>query len=123
MFVAFFGIVGVFRKFFFYLLKNKPIVVPVLIYWFTKLCGTKSQQQGIESIKSKKQTFAVLLGKKKSKIYHYILIITAFSLVLLINAGDIIYFYRFAFFNVPRSANVCKNKNAQDLDGELKKLP
>ena len=49
----------------------------------------------IESdIKSKKQTFAVLLGKKKSKIYHYILIITAFiSLIfLLINAGDIIYF-------------------------------
>ena len=115
---------------FFYLLKKlNYLAIPGSLYIGSLSCAVLNlnNMRDIENdIKSKKQTFAVLLGKKKSKIYHYILIITAFiSLIfLLINAGDIIYFLSVLPFLMclMNMLNVYKNKNAQDLDGELKKV-
>lgn len=125
----FFGIVGVFGSFFLFTQEINLLTVPGSLYIGSLSCAVLNlnNMRDIESdIKSKKQTFAVLLGKKKSKIYHYILIITAFiSLIfLLINAGDIIYFLSVLPFLMclMNMLNVYKNKNAQDLDGELKKV-
>ena len=125
----FFGIVGVFGSFFLFTQEINLLTVPGSLYIGSLSCAVLNlnNMRDIESdIKSKKQTFAVLLGKKKSKIYHYILIITAFiSLIfLLINAGDIIYFLSVLPFLIclMNMLNVYKNKNAQDLDGELKKV-
>tara|TARA_B100000683_G_C12461808_1_gene544425 strand:- start:767 stop:1597 length:831 start_codon:yes stop_codon:yes gene_type:complete len=125
----FFGIVGVFGSFFLFTQEINLLTVPGSIYIGSLSCAVLNlnNMRDIENdIKSKKQTFAVLLGKKKSKIYHYILIITAFiSLIfLLINAGDIIYFLSVLPFLMclMNMLNVYKNKNAQDLDGELKKV-
>ena len=125
----FFGIVGVFGSFFLFTQEINLLTVPGSLYIGSLSCAVLNlnNMRDIENdIKSKKQTFAVLLGKKKSKIYHYILIITAFiSLIfLLINAGDIIYFLSVLPFLMclMNMLNVYKNKNAQDLDGELKKV-
>ena len=125
----FFGIVGVFGSFFLFTQEINLLTVPGSLYIGSLSCAVLNlnNMRDIESdIKSKKRTFAVLLGKKKSKIYHYILIITAFiSLIfLLINAGDIIYFLSVLPFLMclMNMLNVYKNKNAQDLDGELKKV-
>ena len=125
----FFGIVGVFGSFFLFTQEINLLTVPGSLYIGSLSCAVLNlnNMRDIESdIKSKKQTFAVLLGKKKSKVYHYILIITAFiSLIfLLINAGDIIYFLSVLPFLMclMNMLNVYKNKNAQDLDGELKKV-
>ena len=125
----FFGIVGVFGSFFLFTQEINILAVPGSLYIGSLSCAVLNlnNMRDIENdIKSKKQTFAVLLGKKKSKIYHYILIITAFiSLIfLLINSGNIIYFlsvlpFLMCLMNI---LNVYKNKNAQDLDGELKKV-
>ena len=125
----FFGIVGVFGSFFLFTQEINLLTIPGSLYIGSLSCAVLNlnNMRDIENdIKSKKQTFAVLLGKKKSKIYHYILIITAFiSLIfLLINAGDIIYFLSVLPFLMclMNMLNVYKNKNAQDLDGELKKV-
>ena len=125
----FFGIVGVFGSFYLFTQEINLLAVPGSLYIGSLSCAVLNlnNMRDIENdIKSKKQTFAVLLGKKKSKIYHYILIITAFiSLIfLLINAGDIIYFLSVLPFLMclMNMLNVYKNKNAQDLDGELKKV-
>ena len=125
----FFGIVGVFGSFFLFTKEINLLAVPGSLYIGSLSCAVLNlnNMRDIENdIKAKKQTFAVLLGKKKSKIYHYILIITAFlSLIfLLINAGDNVYFlsvlpFLMCLMNI---LNVYKNKNAQDLDGELKKV-
>ena len=125
----FFGIVGVFGSFFLFTQEINLLTVPGSLYIGSLSCAVLNlnNMRDIENdIKSKKQTFAVLLGKKKSKIYHYILIITAFIslILLLINAGDIIYFLSVLPFLMclMNMLNVYKNKNAQDLDGELKKV-
>ena len=77
-------------------------------------------------IKSNKQTFAVLLGQNKSKIYHYFLIIIAFiSLIfLLINSGSKLYYFSVLPFVICliNILSVYKNKDPQDFDGELKKV-
>ncbi len=125
----FFGIVGVFGSFFLFTQEINLLAIPGSLYIGSLSCAVLNlnNMRDIENdIKSKKQTFAVLLGKKKSKIYHYILIITAFiSLIfLLIDAGDNIYFFAVLPFLMCllNMRNVYKNKNAQDLDGELKKV-
>lgn len=125
----FFGIVGVFGSFFLFTQEINLLAVPGSLYIGSLSCAVLNlnNMRDIENdIKFKKQTFAVLLGKKKSKIYHYILIITAFiSLIfLLFNAGDNIYFLSVLPFLMclMNMLNVYKNKNEQDLDGELKKV-
>ena len=125
----FFGIVGVFGSFYLFTQEINLLAVPGSLYIGSLSCAVLNlnNMRDIENdIKSKKQTFAVLLGNKKSKIYHYFLIITAFIslIILLFNAGDNIYFLSVLPFLMclMNMLNVYKNKNAQDLDGELKKV-
>ena len=125
----FFGIVGVFGSFYLFTKEINLLAVPGSLYIGSLSCAVLNlnNMRDIENdIKSKKQTFAVLLGNKKSKIYHYFLIITAFIslIILLFNAGDNIYFLSVLPFLMclMNMLNVYKNKNAQDLDGELKKV-
>jgi len=77
--------------------------------------------------KSNKITLAVKLGKKKSKNYHYALVLGA---ILLSSLYGILYYtspYNIVFFVayiplVLHMNRVRKNKNPKDFDPELKKL-
>ena len=125
----FFGIVGVFGSFFLFTQEINILAVPGSLYIGSLSCAVLNlnNMRDIENdIKSNKQTFAVLLGQKKSKIYHYFLITTAFiSLIfLLINSGSKLYYLSVLPFVICliNILSVYKNKNPQDLDGELKKV-
>ena len=125
----FFGIVGVFGSFFLFTQEINLLAVPGSIYIGSLSCAVLNlnNMRDIENdIKSNKQTFAVLLGQNKSKIYHYFLIIIAFiSLIfLLINSGSKLYYLSVLPFVICliNIFSVYKNKNPQDLDGELKKV-
>lgn len=125
----FFGIVGVFGSFFLFTKEINLLAVPGSLYVGSLSCAVLNlnNMRDIENdIKSNKQTFAVLLGQNKSKIYHYFLIITAFmSLIfLLFNSGSRLYYLSVLPFTICliNIFNVFKNKNPQDLDGELKKV-
>ncbi|MEC8514800.1 MAG: 1,4-dihydroxy-2-naphthoate octaprenyltransferase, partial [Bacteroidota bacterium] len=125
----FFGIVGVFGSFFLFTQEINILAVPGSLYIGSLSCAVLNlnNMRDIENdIKSNKQTFAALLGQKKSKIYHYFLIITAFiSLIfLLISSGSKLYYLSILPFIICliNILSVYKNKNPQDLDGELKKV-
>ena len=125
----FFGIVGVFGSFFLFTQEINILAVPGSLYIGSLSCAVLNlnNMRDIENdIKTNKQTFAVLLGQKKSKIYHYFLIITAFiSLIfLLISSGNKLYYLSILPFVICliNILSVYKNKNPQDLDGELKKV-
>ena len=125
----FFGIVGVFGSFFLFTMEINLLAVPGSLYIGSLSCAVLNlnNMRDIENdMKSNKQTFAVLLGQNKSKIYHYFLIIIAFiSLIfLLINSGSKLYYFSFLPFVICliNVLSVYKNKNPQDLDGELKKV-
>ena len=125
----FFGIVGVFGSFFLFTQEINLLAVPGSIYIGSLSCAVLNlnNMRDIENdMKSNKQTFAVLLGQNKSKIYHYFLIIIAFiSLIfLLINSGSKLYYLSVLPFVICliNIFSVYKNKNPQDLDGELKKV-
>ena len=125
----FFGIVGVFGSFFLFTMEINLLAVPGSLYIGSLSCAVLNlnNMRDIENdMKSNKQTFAVLLGQNKSKIYHYFLIIIAFiSLIfLLINSGSKLYYLSVLPFVICliNIFSVYKNKNPQDLDGELKKV-
>ena len=125
----FFGIVGVFGSFFLFTMEINLLAVPGSLYIGSLSCAVLNlnNMRDIENdMKSNKQTFAVLLGQNKSKIYHYFLIVMAFiSLIfLLINSGSKLYYLSVLPFVICliNIFSVYKNKNPQDLDGELKKV-
>ena len=125
----FFGIVGVFGSFFLFTQEINLLAVPGSIYIGSLSCAVLNlnNMRDIENdIKSNKQTFAVLLGQNKSKIYHYFLIVMAFiSLIfLLINSGSKLYYFSVLPFVICliNILSVYKNKDPQDFDGELKKV-
>ena len=125
----FFGIVGVFGSFFLFTMEINLLAVPGSLYIGSLSCAVLNlnNMRDIENdMKSNKQTFAVLLGQNKSKIYHYFLIIIAFiSLIfLLINSGSKLYYFSVLPFVICliNILSVYKNKKPQDLDGELKKV-
>ena len=125
----FFGIVGVFGSFFLFTLEINLLAVPGSLYIGSLSCAVLNlnNMRDIENdMKSNKQTFAVLLGQNKSKIYHYFLIIIAFiSLIfLLINSGSKLYYFSVLPFVICliNILSVYKNKDPQDFDGELKKV-
>ena len=125
----FFGIVGVFGSFFLFTMEINLLAVPGSLYIGSLSCAVLNlnNMRDIENdMKSNKQTFAVLLGQNKSKIYHYFLIIIAFiSLIfLLINSGSKLYYFSVLPFVICliNILSVYKNKDPQDFDGELKKV-
>ena len=125
----FFGIVGVFGSFFLFTQEINLLAVPGSLYIGSLSCAVLNlnNMRDIENdMKSNKQTFAVLLGQNKSKIYHYFLIIIAFiSLIfLLINSGSKLYYFSVLPFVICliNILSVYKNKDPQDFDGELKKV-
>ena len=117
----FFGIVGVFGSFFLFTQEINLLAVPGSIYIGSLSCAVLNlnNMRDIENdMKSNKQTFAVLLGQNKSKIYHYFLIIIAFiSLIfLLINSGSKLYYFSVLPFVICliNILSVYKNKDPQD---------
>ena len=125
----FFGIVGVFGSFFIFTQEFKLLAIPGSLYIGSLSCAVlnlNNMRDFNNDIKSKKQTFVVLIGQNNSKIYHYFLIFTALVSLffLLMNSGNSLYFLSaFPFLIcIVNIMSVYKNKNPQDLDGELKKV-
>ena len=126
----FFGIVGVVGCYFLFSrsLGNYVFFLAVAIGCMsTAVLNLNNMRDRIQDAKVKKNTFAVVLGPERVKLYHGILIVTSLvtSLVYLVasRATPVSYFALIAF--VPLLLNmvkVFKNEEPAALDPELKKI-
>lgn len=126
----FFGIVGVVGCYFLFSksLGNYVFLLAIAIGCMsTAVLNLNNMRDRIQDAKVQKHTLAVVLGPKKVKRYHGILIITALisALVYLVasQAKPIYYFALIAF--IPLLINmvmVFKNDDPAALDPELKKI-
>ena len=75
---------------------------------------------------SGKNTLVVRMGVERSKIYHFLLLITAyigftFSTIAVLSPSSIFLLLAFVFL-IPHIQKVCKVEDFRNLDGELKKV-
>lgn len=126
---AFFGLLGVVGSYFLYSKQLSHLVwIPAVIIGLlsTAVLNLNNMRDRNSDKNSGKHTLAVLLGEKKSKIYHFSLIISAFILSLLyvsLENRPVNWLVFLAF--VPLGIHlirVSKNNIPKKLDPELKKV-
>ena len=126
----FFGIVGVVGCYFLFSrsLGNYVIFLAVAIGCMsTTVLNLNNMRDRIQDAKVQKNTLAVVLGPKRVKLYHSILIITSLisALIYLMASQAKPLYYSALIAFIPLLINmvkVFKNKDPKELDPELKKI-
>jgi len=126
----FFGIVGVMGCYFLYTQSvSDYILLPAITMGLlsVSVLNLNNMRDRLTDEKANKKTFAVLLGGRRVKWYHYILIVAAFISAVVyfsLKAKNYIDFLPLLAF-IPLFLNVLKvykNDAPQNLDPELKKV-
>lgn len=126
----FFGIVGVFGCYFLYTVEwNWEVLLPSCTIGFLSaaVLNLNNMRDRISDEKSGKNTLVVKMGPAKAKKYHYFLILTAFTSLILFSAlsfsdiGDLLYLLGFIPLLL-HLKKVMENKTPESLDPELKKV-
>ncbi|WP_029037500.1 1,4-dihydroxy-2-naphthoate octaprenyltransferase [Salinimicrobium xinjiangense] len=126
----FFGMVGVYGCYFLYTLEwDWRVLLPAAGIGFLSagVLNLNNMRDRAADEKAGKNTLAVKMGEENAKQYHYILILAAFSSLILYSAfsftgiDDLLYLIAFVplLFHLKR---VMENDNPVLLDPELKKL-
>ena len=126
----FFGIVGVYGSYFLYALEwDWPVLLPAFCVGFLSagVLNLNNMRDRYSDEVAGKNTLVVKMGARKAKNYHYFLILSAVSTIVLYSAltfegmDDLLYLVAFIplLLHLKR---VLENKNPEHLDPELKQL-
>ena len=126
----FFGLLSVVGSYFLYTKEiNLKIFLPATSIGMlsTAVLNLNNLRDGEEDKKNNKNTLVVKLGKRKAKIYHFILILGALAAALIYAFLDFKSLYQLIFLVafIPLIKNiktVAQNVVSADLDTELKKV-
>lgn len=127
---VFFGLVGVYGCYFLYTLEwNWIVLLPSITVGALSagVLNLNNMRDRRSDELARKHTLVVKIGPERAKQYHYLLIILAFSSLVLFSAltfqgmDDLVYLIAFIplLLHLKR---VMENKNPESLDPELKKL-
>jgi len=129
---VFFGLLSVMGSYYLYThsLTNWKIVLPAAAFGMlsTAVLNLNNMRDQIQDKKAGKNTLVVKLGSQKSKIYHFILILGALTLLVFYRSTHADYSYKYWLFLIafiPLFLNlkvVSKNIIFSELDKELKKV-
>ncbi|GAB2771622.1 1,4-dihydroxy-2-naphthoate octaprenyltransferase [Salinimicrobium soli] len=126
----FFGIVGVYGCYFLYSLKwDWTVLLPSFTIGLLSagVLNLNNMRDRISDAKAGKNTLVVKMGAERARKYHYFLILTAFTTLILYTAltftgiEDLIYLVAFVPL-LQHLQRVMENKDPEQLDPELKKL-